>query len=52
MYRTFNCGVGMVLIIDAADADAVISMLNQNGETAWQLGAVETGDNKQVIFSP
>ncbi|VAW50598.1 Phosphoribosylformylglycinamidine cyclo-ligase [hydrothermal vent metagenome] len=50
MYRTFNCGVGMVLIVDADDAAAIISMLKQNGDTAWQLGGIESGDKNQVIF--
>ena len=50
MYRTFNCGVGMVLIVDTDDVDAMVSMLNQNGDNAWLLGTVEAGDNKQVIF--
>ncbi len=51
MYRTFNCGVGMVLIASADDAKNIITALNQNNETAWQLGVIESGDNKQVIFS-
>lgn len=51
MYRTFNCGVGMVLISSADDAENIITALNQNNETAWQLGVIEAGDNKQVIFS-
>ena len=51
MYRTFNCGVGMVLIASADDAKNIIAALNQNNETAWQLGVIESGDNKQVIFS-
>ena len=51
MYRTFNCGVGMVLIVDADEADAIVSMLVENGDNAWQLGQIEAGDNKQVIFS-
>ncbi len=51
MYRTFNCGIGMVLIVDADEADAIVSMLVKNGDNAWQLGQIEAGDNKQVIFS-
>jgi len=51
MYRTFNCGVGMVIIADTDDADAIVTMLNQNGETAWSLGTVEPGNHKQVKFS-
>ncbi len=50
MYRTFNCGVGMVLIVDTNDAEAIVSMLVQNGENAWQLGTVEPGDKDQVLF--
>ena len=50
MYRTFNCGVGMVLIVAAEEADAITANLNQNGDTAWQLGTIDDGDNKQVIF--
>lgn len=51
MYRTFNCGVGMVLITSADDAEGIIAMLEQNNETAWQLGVIKSGDNEQVIFS-
>ena len=50
MYRTFNCGVGMVLIASAYEADAIISALKQNDETAWALGTIETGDKQQVVF--
>ena len=55
MYRTFNCGVGMVLMVDTDDADNIISTLTQNGENAWCLGHVEidvTGSavKEQVIF--
>jgi len=50
MYRTFNCGVGMVLIVSADDAAAIIATLNKNGDNAWQLGTVESGDKDQVVF--
>ena len=50
MHRTFNCGVGMVLMTAANDADAIIETLKQNGETAWLLGMIETGNKEQVIF--
>jgi phosphoribosylformylglycinamidine cyclo-ligase len=51
MYRTFNCGVGMVLIVGTDDVDAIVTALNKNGENAWQLGAIESGDSKQVVFA-
>jgi phosphoribosylformylglycinamidine cyclo-ligase len=40
MHRTFNCGVGMVLIVSADDADHTLSQLNSLGEKAWRLGSV------------
>ena len=51
MHRTFNCGVGMVLITDANDVDAIIKDLKKNGEHAWHLGMIEPGDKEQVIFN-
>ncbi len=50
MYRTFNCGIGMVLITSANEADAIVAALNQNDEKAWCLGVIETGDKEQVVF--
>jgi len=40
MRRTFNCGVGMVVIVEHADAGATIDALGASGETAWRLGSV------------
>ena len=44
MRRTFNCGVGMVVIVDAADASSAIEILNEQGEAAWQIGRIVDGD--------
>lgn len=38
MWRTFNSGIGMVLIADPADADKLIDTLNNAGESAVRLG--------------
>ena len=43
MRRTFNCGVGMVVVVDAAAADATIEVLLECGETAWRLGTIRDG---------
>jgi phosphoribosylformylglycinamidine cyclo-ligase len=43
MRRTFNCGVGMVVIVAANNADATIDLLNSCGENAWRLGRVAAG---------
>jgi phosphoribosylformylglycinamidine cyclo-ligase len=41
MYRTFNCGVGMVVCVAKKDKDAAIQCLKTSGETAWEIGKVE-----------
>ncbi|GAA5015965.1 phosphoribosylformylglycinamidine cyclo-ligase [Acinetobacter puyangensis] len=41
MYRTFNCGVGMIIAVDASDAERTIEILNSQGETAWKIGEIE-----------
>ena len=50
MYRTFNCGIGMVVIIAKEDADAVQTFLSEQGETVYRLGAVRerNGDEHQT----
>jgi len=53
MARTFNCGIGMVVIVDAGKADEVIKVLKDNGETAYTIGSVvaRTGtDGPQVAI--
>ena len=42
--RTFNCGIGMVAIVSAADADAVTAALEAAGEVVHRIGRVEAGD--------
>jgi len=41
MYRTFNCGVGMVICVPSADADNALSILKGAGEDAWVIGSIE-----------
>jgi phosphoribosylformylglycinamidine cyclo-ligase len=43
MLRTFNCGVGMVVIAAADRADVVMASLREAGETPFVLGEVEAG---------
>jgi phosphoribosylformylglycinamidine cyclo-ligase len=40
MYRTFNCGVGMIVCVRAEHAEHALKILRQQGETAWRLGEV------------
>jgi phosphoribosylformylglycinamidine cyclo-ligase len=46
MYRTFNCGVGMVLCVSDDHKDAVINHLNGSGHSAWQIGTIASGANE------
>jgi len=43
MRRTFNCGVGMVIVVDAAMADAALELLAAAGESAWRIGEIAAG---------
>jgi phosphoribosylformylglycinamidine cyclo-ligase len=40
LYRVFNCGIGMVAVVGAGDADAALKTLQSAGETAWRIGRV------------
>jgi len=52
MYRTFNCGIGMVLALDAADAEKALKLLAASGETAAIIGHIEPhpGEDQVVIL--
>lgn len=53
MYRTFNCGVGMVVVVPAEHADAAIAQLESTGETAWKMGQITTSTHTEptVVFA-
>ncbi len=46
MFKTFNCGVGMVLCVADDDTDSTLKLLQQLGETAWVIGKIEKSDDK------
>jgi phosphoribosylformylglycinamidine cyclo-ligase len=49
MYRTFNCGIGMVAIVADQCAQAAVELLNSQGETAQVIGEVQSGSRGAVI---
>ena len=51
MFKTFNCGIGLVLCVERNNADKTINYLNDNGETAWVIGSIikNNGDTKVQI---
>ena len=40
MYRTFNCGIGMAVIVPAEQAEAAQAFLAEQGETVYRLGTI------------
>jgi len=53
MYRTFNCGIGMVLAVNPKDAEATLKLLIQAGESAFLIGHIEAhqGEAEVVILA-
>ncbi len=43
MRRTFNCGVGMIVVVDNDDVDAALRSLSASGENAWHIGRIAAG---------
>jgi phosphoribosylformylglycinamidine cyclo-ligase len=43
MHRVFNCGIGMVVVLDAADARRAAEHLRASGETVYEIGSIEKG---------
>jgi len=50
MHRTFNMGVGMVLIVSRGQAPAACDFFNEQGEVAWQIGEVARGPREVLII--
>ena len=44
MYNTFNMGIGMVVAVDAADAEKTMAALREAGETCYEIGNIEAGE--------
>lgn len=51
MYRTFNCGVGMVICVDKQQAELALSYLKQQGQAAWRIGEVIAPQEQRVVFT-
>jgi phosphoribosylformylglycinamidine cyclo-ligase len=49
MYRTFNCGIGMIAVVPAAHADRALAQLRATGEQATLIGEIRTGNSGVII---
>jgi len=49
MRRTFNCGIGLIIIVPPEDADQAQKMLAASGETVYPIGEIQTG-HTGVVF--
>ena len=54
MYRTFNCGIGMAVIIPHHSADKAMAALRGAGETVWPIGTIEpiAHPSQPVVIRP
>lgn len=51
MFRIFNMGIGLVLLVDAAGADGVLAGLRERGQPGFELGEVRSGE-RCVVYEP
>ncbi|NWQ43380.1 phosphoribosylformylglycinamidine cyclo-ligase [Bacillus sp. EB106-08-02-XG196] len=49
MFRTFNMGIGMILLVDSADSREILEHLQSLGEDAFEIGTVQKG-TEEVVF--
>lgn len=51
MYNTYNMGIGMLLAVDAADADKTVALAEQTGEKAYIIGEITEGEKGISLLS-
>lgn len=49
MYRTFNCGIGMVVVVPADTRDAALATLTAAGESPVVLGTIESAEGEASV---
>ncbi|MGV8147290.1 MAG: phosphoribosylformylglycinamidine cyclo-ligase [Alkaliphilus sp.] len=49
MYKTFNMGIGMMLVVNKDDVEKTIELLTQNGENTKEIGKIINGNNQVVL---
>lgn len=49
MYNTYNMGLGLVIAVNPAQADAAISAIEAAGEKAYRVGSIEAGEKGVIL---
>jgi len=49
MFRTFNMGIGFVLIVSQSDRDRALEVLTSKGEKVFEIGRIEEGEGRVLI---
>ena len=49
MYKVFNMGIGIALIVDSVQADSILEFLSEENETATNIGHVVSGSGKLIL---
>jgi len=49
MWRTFNCGVGLVVCVAPDAVDTALELLRASGETVWRLGEITAGEGEPIV---
>ena len=50
MYNTYNMGVGMSIVVPAAQAEEAMAILKENGQDSYIIGRIEKNDEEKVIL--
>jgi phosphoribosylformylglycinamidine cyclo-ligase len=49
-HRTFNCGIGMIVIAAAGTEERIVAQLRASGETAWRIGEIVADSEQRVAI--
>ena len=49
MYRTFNMGVGMIVVCAQSDATSIKSHIEATGESCYEIGRIATGNQRVTL---
>ena len=51
MLRTFNCGIGMILVVAEAEIEAVLTHFSEEGNAAFHIGSLTEKTDARVTYS-